>query len=99
MDAASDHRHWLELNQTFHSALYASANSLTATELLEQLSAQVERYLRAHGEHISRKGEASAEHRAILAAAGRRDVAAAQRLVQLHIGHTTRRFRESTARN
>jgi DNA-binding GntR family transcriptional regulator len=98
MDATADHQHWLELNQTFHSALYASANSVTATELLEQLGAQVERYIRSHGEHISREGEADAEHRAILAAAGRRDVAEARRLVQLHISHTTQRFRESTER-
>jgi len=97
MDATADHRHWLELNQTFHSALYASANSVTATKLLEQLSAQVERYVRSHGEHIRREGEADAEHRAILAAVRRRDVAESQRLVQLHIGHTTQRFRESSA--
>ncbi len=99
MDATTDHRHWLELNQTFHSALYASANSVTATELLEQLSGQVERYVRSHGEAISRAQEADAEHRAILAAVGRGDVAEAQRLVQLHIGHTTQRFRESTERH
>jgi DNA-binding GntR family transcriptional regulator len=99
MDAADDHLHWLELNQTFHSALYASAGTVTATELLEQLSAQVERYVRSHGEHISREGEADAEHRAILAAVARRDVAESQRLVQLHIGHTTERFRESSAHN
>jgi DNA-binding GntR family transcriptional regulator len=97
MHAATDHRHWLELNQTFHSALYASSRSITATELLEQLTAQVERYVRSHGEHIGREGEADAEHRAILAAVGRRDVAESQRLVQLHIGHTTQRFRESSA--
>ena len=93
MDAAADHRHWLELNQTFHSALYASAHSMTATELLEGLSAQVERYVRSHGEQISREGEADA----ILAAVQRRDVAESQRLVRLHIGHTTERFRASSA--
>jgi DNA-binding GntR family transcriptional regulator len=97
MDVTSDHPHWLELNGTFHSALYASAKCVTATELLEGLSAQVERYVRAHGEDISRNGEAGAEHRAILAAVGRRDVAEAQRLAQAHIGHTTQRFRESSA--
>jgi DNA-binding GntR family transcriptional regulator len=99
MEAAADHQHWLELNQTFHSELYASANSVTATELLEQLGAQVERYIRSHGEHISREREADAEHRAILAAVARRDVAESRRLVGLHIGHTTQRFRESSARN
>ncbi len=99
MDATADHRHWLELNQTFHNALYASANSTTATELLAQLSAQVERYVRSNGEQIRREGEADAEHRAILAAVQQRDVTDCRRLVQLHIGHTTQRFRESTARH
>jgi DNA-binding GntR family transcriptional regulator len=99
MEASTDHRHWLELNQTFHSALSASAKSITSTELLEQLSAQVERYVRSHGPHINRKDEANAEHRAILAAVSRHDVTAAQCLLQLHIGHTTQRFRESVARS
>lgn len=99
MDASRDHRHWLELNATFHSTLYASANSFTATELLEQLGAQVERYVRSHGENIRREGEADAEHRAILDAVRQRNVAESKRLVQLHIGHTTQRFRESSDRH
>ena len=93
MAASRDHRHWLELNRVFHNALYASANSLTALELVEQLSAQVERYVRASGELIDREREAVAEHRAILAAVKRRDVAASQRLVREHIAHTIDRLR------
>jgi DNA-binding GntR family transcriptional regulator len=96
MAASRDHQHWLELNRVFHTALYASAESATANELIEQLSSQVERYVRSHGEHISREAEATAEHRAILAAVRRRDVAESQRLVRLHIGHTTQRFREAS---
>jgi DNA-binding GntR family transcriptional regulator len=99
MSACSDHRRWLELNRTFHSELYASANAVTATGLLDGLGAQVERYVRAHGEHIGREGEADAEHRAILAAVRGRDVAESQRLVQCHIGHTTQRFRASSERH
>jgi DNA-binding GntR family transcriptional regulator len=93
MAASHDHRHWLELNRVFHNALYASANSLTATELVEQLTSQVERYVRANGASIEREREAVVEHRAILAAVKKRDVAAAQRLVRQHIDHTLDRIR------
>jgi len=95
MAASRDHRHWLELNELFHTALYASAESLTASELVAQLSSQVERYVRSSGEPIAREDEATAEHRTILAAVRRRDVAESQRLVRLHISHTTERFREA----
>jgi DNA-binding GntR family transcriptional regulator len=96
MAASRDHRHWLELNRLFHTELYASADSVTARELIEQLSSQVERYVRSRGEHIAREAEAIDEHRAILAAVRRRDVAESQRLVRLHIGRTTERFREAS---
>ena len=99
MTASSDHRHWLELNRVFHGALYASANSPTATELVDQLSSQVERYVRAHGEVIDREREAVEEHRAILRAVKARDVAASQDLVKRHIGHTLARFREAARTN
>ena len=97
MDVSHDHQHWLELNRVFHTALYATANSATAIALVEQLSSQVERYERARGEHIAREAEATAEHRAILAAVRAHDAAEAQRLVRLHIGHTTERFRQTSA--
>jgi DNA-binding GntR family transcriptional regulator len=97
MTASRDHRHWLELNGLFHTELYAPAQSLTANALVEQLSSHVERYLRSHGEQISREAEAVAEHRSILAAVRNRDVAESQRLVRTHIGHTTERFREASA--
>jgi DNA-binding GntR family transcriptional regulator len=96
MAASRDHQHWLELNGLFHSALYASAESATASELVQQLSSQVERYVRSSGEPIAREAEATAEHRAILAAVRQRDVAESQRLVRLHINHTTERFREAS---
>jgi DNA-binding GntR family transcriptional regulator len=99
MTASKDHRHWLELNRVFHTELYAPADSLTANELVDQLSSQVERYVRAHGDQIDREGEAVAEHRAILKAVKSRDGATSQRLVKQHIGHTLQRFREAASAN
>jgi DNA-binding GntR family transcriptional regulator len=60
-------------------------------ELVEQLSSQVERYLRFHGEDVVREREAGAEHRAILQAVLDGDVAAARAQIQTHIDHTRRR--------
>jgi DNA-binding GntR family transcriptional regulator len=97
MAASRDHRHWLELNHVFHSALYASAGSLTATELVDQLSSQVERYVRSIGESIDREREAVDEHRAILAAVRLRDVAESQRLIRRHILQTMQRFRAAAS--
>jgi DNA-binding GntR family transcriptional regulator len=97
MAASRDHRHWLELNHVFHSALYESAQSQTAMELLQQLSSQVERYVRSIGETIEREREAVDEHREILAAVRKRDVAESQRLIRAHIGQTKERFLEAAS--
>ena len=97
MSASRDHRHWLELNHVFHTSLYESANSLTATELLDQLSSQVERYVRSISASIDREREAVEEHRAILAAVRKRDVAESQRLIRVHITQTLQRFQEAAA--
>lgn len=95
MGASRDHRHWLELNHVFHNALYESARSATAAELLDQLSSQVERYVRSIGESIDREREAVTEHRAILAAVRKRDVAESRRLIRRHIAQTMQRFSET----
>lgn len=97
MTASRDHRHWLELNHAFHTSLYESANSLTAIELLDQLSSQVERYVRSISASIDRERDAVEEHRAILAAVRERDVAASQRLIRAHIEQTLERFRTAAA--
>jgi DNA-binding GntR family transcriptional regulator len=97
MSASRDHRHWLELNHVFHTSLYESANSQTATELLDQLSSQVERYVRSISASIDREREAVEEHRAILAAVRKRDVAESQRLIRVHIKQTLQRFQEAAA--
>lgn len=97
MSATTDHQRWLELNRAFHRDLYESSGMQTTTELVEQLGAQVERYVRAHGESIAREREAVDEHRAIVRAVAERDVATARRLARQHIEHTLERFRATTA--
>jgi DNA-binding GntR family transcriptional regulator len=91
MDAMDDHAAWLAANREFHRVLHAGAQAPLTVELVEQLSAQVERYLRLHGEGVEREREAGAEHRAILAAAVAGDVATASTHLRAHIDSTRRR--------
>lgn len=97
MAASRDHRHWLELNQVFHNSLYVPAQSQTASELLDQLGSQVERYVRSINATIGREREAVAEHRRIVVAVRKRDVTESQRLIRAHINQTLIRFREAAA--
>jgi len=97
MDAANDHSRWLDLNRAFHCALHEPSGALTAIALVEQLSSQVEHYVRERGENIAHEGEAVAEHRAIVQAVRNRDVATARKLIHAHIAHTLNRFKNTTA--
>jgi DNA-binding GntR family transcriptional regulator len=91
MDVMDDHAAWLVANRDFHRLLHDGADAPLTVELLEGLGAQVERYLRLHGEGFDREREAGAEHRAILDAAVAGDVATASRLLHAHIDRTRRR--------
>lgn len=91
MDAMVDHEAWLGANREFHRLLHAGAGAPLTLELVEQLGAQVERYLRQHGEGVEREGEAGAEHRAILAAAVAGDLHGARDRLRAHIDRTRRR--------
>lgn len=88
MDRITDHAAWVASNAAFHHELLQSAGSPMALELVVALSSQVERYLRLSGETVNRESEAGREHRDIVAAVAKRDAAAAQRLIRLHIEHT-----------
>ena len=91
MDVMTDHHAWVAENRRFHHDLLAAAASPVTLELIEQLGAQVERYLRLHGEDVIREREAGAEHRAIVNALAAHDGACAARLIEAHIGQTRRR--------
>jgi DNA-binding GntR family transcriptional regulator len=88
MDKIDDHQRWLAANRAFHRELYEDSGARTTIELVEQMSAQVERYVRARGEGVERGSEAVAEHRLILTAVRNRDVREACRLIEAHIEHT-----------
>src|SRR5262245_26130802 len=90
MDKLKDHDAWLAANRKFHRTLLESPSSDLTLELVEQLTSQVERYLRSGGGGPMRERQAGAEHRAIVKALSRRDARKAADLIRKHIGNTNR---------
>src|SRR5947209_5883284 len=90
MRDVGDHVRWLELNARFHRMLYEPSGAETTLELVDQLRARGERYVRlwSRGSGVHRPVEVSREHREILRLVARRDAAAARRAIEEHIAHT-----------
>ncbi len=89
-----DHARWLELNARFHRLLYAPSGAETTLELIDQLRARGERYVRlwSHGPGIHRPLEAGEEHTAIVALCESGDAAGARAAIERHIHHTRDRL-------
>jgi DNA-binding GntR family transcriptional regulator len=88
MDRMRDHDEWLAANRAFHRALLEPSGAIMIIDLVEQLGCQPERYLRMRRAGRDRQSVAGAEHRAIVAAVAKRDVARARKLLQAHIMQT-----------
>jgi DNA-binding GntR family transcriptional regulator len=88
MDRMRDHDGWLAANRSFHRALLEPSRATMIIDLIEQLSAQPERYLRVRRAGRDRRAAAGAEHRAIVAAIADRNIAKARKLIRAHIKHT-----------
>jgi DNA-binding GntR family transcriptional regulator len=89
-----DHPRWLELNARFHRLLYAPSRAETTIELIDQLRARGERYVRlwSHGSGIHRPVEAGEEHAAIVDLVEAGDAAGARAAIERHIHHTRDRL-------
>lgn len=87
MDRIDDHNEWLARNHEFHRALLSPSKATTTMALVEQLSMQVERYLRRSG-GVHRPEEAGREHRKIVDALRKGDVENAREVLTNHILHT-----------
>lgn len=86
-----------ELNQRFHIALYRPAGNQALLRLIDQLHANVDRYIRPfYSEHelYSRTCE---EHQALLDAVAGRDQALADALLRTHLESTKRLLLHSPA--
>lgn len=95
MEREGDHARWLELNARFHELLYAPSGAETTLELIGQLRARGERYVRlwSDGGGLHRPGEAGSEHLEILGLVEAGDAAGARAAIERHIGHTRERLR------
>lgn len=89
-----DHARWLELNARFHRLLYAPSGAETTIELIDQLRARGERYVRlwSHGSGIHRPVEAGEEHAHIVDLCEAGDAAGARTAIERHIHHTRDRL-------
>jgi DNA-binding GntR family transcriptional regulator len=89
-----DHAAWLEGNAELHRRLYEPAGMVAACELIEQLRARAERYVRlwSGGAGLHRPVEAGREHVAILRLVARGDGPGARRAVEDHVRHTRDRL-------
>lgn len=88
MDCMNEHDEWLAANRSFHRALLDASGATMIIDLIEQLSSQVERYLRLRRAGRDRQTAAGAEHRAIVGAVADRDIGQARKLLRAHIMHT-----------
>jgi DNA-binding GntR family transcriptional regulator len=88
MDRMRDHDDWLAANRAFHRELLAPSGAAMMIDMIEQMAAQPERYLRVRRAGRDRQVAAGAEHRSIVAAVADRDVAKARKLIREHIAQT-----------
>ena len=93
MDAARGHDAWLAKNREFHQTLWTAAQAPTALQLVEQLTTQVERYLRRTERGVDRQREAGKEHREIVEALRAGKVPTARKALERHVAGTRERIR------
>jgi DNA-binding GntR family transcriptional regulator len=94
MRGESDHAHWLDLNARFHRMLYEPSGDETTLELVDQLRARAERYVRlwSRGAGMHRPAEAGREHARILKLVAAGDGAGARHAIEEHVQHTRDRL-------
>lgn len=85
MDALKDHALWVTSNRAFHGALLAPSGAKFTLRLLENLTAQVERYVRLQHANSDRHKDAGHEHSTLIDAVERRDVRTARSILRKHI--------------
>jgi DNA-binding GntR family transcriptional regulator len=94
--------HWNDLNRNFHSGLYQPCERPRLLALIGNLNTNVERYIRLLVSQSDYRLQAQREHRAILASARVRNIAALAALIEHHAMETAvqlRRFLSSHMEN
>jgi DNA-binding GntR family transcriptional regulator len=88
MDRVNDPGRWLDLNRTFHGTLYGASGRVRLCALIDSLRGNVERYLRIYVSGVEHRAHAQAEHRRILRACRRRQIAEAKKALRRHLRGT-----------
>jgi DNA-binding GntR family transcriptional regulator len=84
---------WSDLNRGFHEGLYQACGRARLLNLISSLNANVERYIRLLVSRSDYRLQAQREHRAILASARVRNLAALSALVEQHALETAVQLR------
>jgi DNA-binding GntR family transcriptional regulator len=84
LDRARGREPWLARNREFHRELLSPADAPTAMDIVERLSAKVERYLRRRG-GVQRSEAAGREHREIVEALEKGSAKQAGKALSRHI--------------
>ena len=84
-EVESNVAHWGELNWRFHAALCSPAQRPYLLSILEKLHIHCDRYVRLYLSLTNSQPRSQAEHRALLRACKKGNVAIAQQLLQEHL--------------
>jgi DNA-binding GntR family transcriptional regulator len=85
---------WLELDNQFHSLIYSGADRPHIVDITEHLRRLTGRYLHLHLAVFEDMGQLHEDHRRIYSAVGRRNAAAAARLMRTHLATAHEMLRE-----
>jgi len=89
IDLATDVARWSEINRQFHAVLYTPADRPRLLALINTMRTNVERYQRIYISLMQHQTTSQREHREILEACKRRDIRAAVRNIERHLGNAS----------
>jgi len=87
-----DAARWSALNREFHEALYAPADRPQLLELIRQVNRRIDRYMYVTLADAGHQAQSLREHRLLLQAIRRGDVAAAEAVLTEHIASGAKRL-------
>ena len=98
-ETQGDRLQWSELNWEFHSTLYQAAGWPRFLSTVQVLHNNVARYLLIYLDGLSAQEESQAEHKKILQACQKKDVARAVKTLQEHLSRASDRLVAFLSRN
>jgi DNA-binding GntR family transcriptional regulator len=87
MDAAKDASKWSEMNRQFHETLFGRAGRPILMGLIRSMHDNVGRYIRLYLDTLNFQAKSQEEHRLLLSACAKKDLASAQSILLEHLWH------------